>query len=246
MADENTGIFEAAQSTTTETYVDKLVGEGKKYRDIEELAKSRINADEFIDTIKSENQQLREFMTNQLAERAKTVTNSNEPPQQNTQGNEQPRQNAPQEKQVEKVDIEAQIREALKAERESDKATTNARIAEDAMIQKYGDKAAAVAAVQAKAQELGVSPEWVANTAFTSPKAFFTMMNIESGSTSTPAPRSDVNVVNMGNQNGVLKAGTYAFYENLRKTDHKKYMSASVQNALMKDAMEKGDDFFKR
>ena len=42
-----------------ESLVSALVGEGKKYATIEELAKSRIEADNFIDTLKTENADLR-------------------------------------------------------------------------------------------------------------------------------------------------------------------------------------------
>lgn len=45
---------------TSEELVATLVGEGKKYKTVSELAKAYMEADEFIDTLKSENQQFRE------------------------------------------------------------------------------------------------------------------------------------------------------------------------------------------
>ena len=47
------------QGSNNESLVAALVGSGKKYATLEELAKSRLEADSFIDTLKSENAELR-------------------------------------------------------------------------------------------------------------------------------------------------------------------------------------------
>ena len=39
----------------------ELVGEGKKFKSIEDLAKSKVEADRFIDKLKSENDALRKL-----------------------------------------------------------------------------------------------------------------------------------------------------------------------------------------
>lgn len=55
MSEENNG----SDQNQTEGLVAALVGEGKKYATIEDLAKSRVEADNFIDTLKEENAVLR-------------------------------------------------------------------------------------------------------------------------------------------------------------------------------------------
>ena len=47
------------QGSRSESLVEALVGEGKKYANLEELAKSRLEADNFIETLKAENAELR-------------------------------------------------------------------------------------------------------------------------------------------------------------------------------------------
>lgn len=57
-----------ATTTTDNSLVAALVGEGKKYKSIDDLAKAYINADGFIETLKQENTVLRE-----KANAAKTI-----------------------------------------------------------------------------------------------------------------------------------------------------------------------------
>jgi hypothetical protein len=52
-------MSEGHQDQGETSLVAALVGEGKKYANLEELAKSRIEADNFIDTLKAENAELR-------------------------------------------------------------------------------------------------------------------------------------------------------------------------------------------
>ena len=52
-------MSEENQDQGSQSLVEALVGEGKKYATLEDLAKSRLEADNFIDTLKSENADLR-------------------------------------------------------------------------------------------------------------------------------------------------------------------------------------------
>jgi hypothetical protein len=247
MADE-TSILDAASAGNdiSESYIDKYVGEGKKYKSVDDLAKAYANADNFITTLKNEQNDMKEFIRTQFQERAKEKTEITPPSQETQQQTSEPRQQPSNvERKEDKVDLKAQIKELLDAEREEDSKARNSRVTEAAMLDKFGTKEAALDAIKLKAAEMGVGPQFIANMAFTTPAAFFKIMDIDAKSTSTPSPRSDVNTVNI-QATGTARPNTYAWYENLRKTDRKKYMSPAVQNALMKDAMEKGDDFYKR
>lgn len=58
--------------TPTEAFLSKYVGEGKKYKSEEDLAKAYANAEQFIETLKSEKQTLQQEMESKLSQ-AKTV-----------------------------------------------------------------------------------------------------------------------------------------------------------------------------
>jgi pyruvate/2-oxoglutarate dehydrogenase complex dihydrolipoamide acyltransferase (E2) component len=212
-------------------YVDQYVGEGKKYSNVGELIKAYANADRHIPeltrdlaAIKTERDSLKEMLMANL-------TNEN-PGQEDP--NPAPNPNP----------VESQPRPAEK------QAKDNAKFTEEVMLQRFGDRDAAIKAVQDKAEELGVSPQWIAQMAFTSPKAYFVTMGIDpqnatTRSTTTPAPRSDVNPQRLADANPGIKPGTYEFYNNLRKTDPSKFRSAATQRQMMKDAQE-NPNFYNR
>mgnify|MGYP000205087855 CR=1 FL=1 len=61
-ADGQTGTTTPATQTTSDI-VSALVGEGKKYKTLDDLAKGYINADGFIEQLKAENRELKEKAT---------------------------------------------------------------------------------------------------------------------------------------------------------------------------------------
>ena len=257
MADE-ANIFEAASQTPAgggQSFLEKYVGEGKKYRDVEELAKAYDNANNFIPTLKSDLDSMKDFMSAQFGELAKNATKSQSDPANVPPGNEggEPANPAPasppKEGNGEEVDLNERIRQALEERDTEKRLQQNARITEDAMIKHFGSKEAAVEAVRVKAEELGVGPDWLANSAFNSPQAFFKIMDISTDgpkSTSTPSSSSDVNPQRLADRAPGIKPGTYAYYDNLRKTDPKKYRDPATQHAMMQDALRLGNDFYKR
>lgn len=79
MSDFTDGVTapeQATQEAETEDYLAQMVGEGKKYTSVEEaaraLAKKAVNADSFIETLKTEKQQL-ESQYNELQTRNKSI-----------------------------------------------------------------------------------------------------------------------------------------------------------------------------
>lgn len=67
---------ENAEQSTTEDYLAEFVGEGKKYQSVEEaakaLAKKAVNADTFIETLKTEKQEL-ETKYNELSTKNRSI-----------------------------------------------------------------------------------------------------------------------------------------------------------------------------
>lgn len=240
---------------TTKEFLDEYVGPGKKYANIGELAKGYANADKHLFEVtrdagkfKTEAESLKELLMENLANPTpndgnnEPIPNSN--PTEPTPPNQPPASEPPKEQRNESVDdLKARVTEALDEIKTEDKRKTNARTTEEASLRHFGSKEDALKAIEAKASELGVSPQWIANLAFDSPKAYFVTMGIDPDSApksnSTPAPRSDVNPTSLDQRNsGVAKPGSYRWYQELRRTNPGKYRSQEVQTALMKDAVD--------
>ncbi len=89
-----------------------------------------------------------------------------------------------------------------------------------------------------KAAELGLSIEFLKDVAAKSPTAFLNVM----GETEKPLVESDltkssVNSEGLKRQNNVvLKEGTKAYFDNLRKTDPKTYWTPHTQQRIFEAA----------
>src|SRR4051794_12519052 len=128
-------IFEEAQETPPEdlnaSFLEKYVGEGKKFSDVEQLAKAYYNADKFIPELKSDHEALKEFVLAQLAERADDSNNRqpnpSEKPNEETPPPPNPAERTPP-KEDKEVDLDERIKRALKERDESTRLSENAKI----------------------------------------------------------------------------------------------------------------------
>lgn len=225
------------------SFLDQLVGDDKKYKTPELLAKSRLDADTYIAQLQREQAQLRE----ELATRT-SVDDAIKNFQRNTQ--QAPASEvqtspaaAPA---IDEKTLAERIRQVTQEQNIEQRQASNVETAARRLTETFGDSTKANQVVQQKAAELGVTVKFLQDTAAQSPQAFFSLLGLEQQATqTTQRTHSDVNVQAFGQQNSSgPKPGTYAFYEAIRQEDKKRYFSPQVQNQLMKDALEKGDAFF--
>lgn len=233
---------EGGTPPSNEAFLEQYVGEGKKFKDVNELAKAYANADKFIPELKQDLQTTREFIAEELK---KIAVRNAEPPAPNVEtGGNQPAPVAPPKDEGE--DLDTRIAKALELRDTQSRFQKNASIVQDVLVEQLGSVVKAAEAVVSKAQELGLQPSEMKELAAKSPKAFLATMGLSDTrpmSSSTPASSADVRIDNINN--GEPKANTYAFYEKLRKSNPSLYGTLKIQQALMKDAME-NPDFFNR
>lgn len=255
MADEN--LFDNLQSDdpaqeqrNINSFLDQYVGEGKKYKSPEDLAKAYANADQHIPRLESELKSMREMVSGQfeqLYERiSKNPQQSNEDQTDRDDRQEPARQTPPNgNDEAGEDDLNTRIKRVLEETNQESVAQRNAAESQRMLEEHFGSTEEAQKAVLKRANELGVAPQFLADAAFRSPNALMKLMDLDKRSTSTPSSRSDVNVRAFeGNRTGP-RPGTYEYYRNLQRTNPREYMRPEVQNRMMKEALEKGEDFFK-
>lgn len=190
----------------------QLVGEGKKFKTIDDLAKGKLEADLYVE-------QLKKKLETSEAERTKLGGND-EKFSQILQELEQRKATPPQGNiQVPVLgqdEIETLVRNqmtAIESERTSQQNldSTNAKLK-----QLFGDKAKAY--VESKAKELGIDMQRLQSLSAESPSAFFTLVGISDTKPKVPnAPiTGSVNTESNFNQNH--QTGTKEYYNNLRRT----------------------------
>lgn len=234
-------VFDSEAPATTVSPVEDLVGEGKKFKTIEDLAKSKIEADAFIETLKSENAQFKAQIKTQeqMEETIKALTKPKE----------QPAPNAPTERVEEKVpDLSQRIKAELESVEREKILRNNVETVANKLVEVYGSEEKAKEVVNNLAKELGVSTKWLMDSAAASPKAFFKQVGLDETKTAPPpAPRGDVNSEAFRKLNTQTQHAPGS-YEHIRDTvagsDVKKMLDPRYLNASMEAALKNPDAFF--
>ncbi len=225
-----------------ESAYEVLVGDGKKFKDNEALARAKLESDSFIEQLKRElagtRQELAtrvnmEDFLRQMEEekkaRSEPVTHTSD-------------QVATTVTPISDEHIIAKVNAVLNQTQQESEAQRNVQYVREELIRTYGTNYEAK--VLTKAQELGVTKEWLQDIAQRTPKAFLELVGVNA-----PQARPDPNVavpprsshVPSSHQSGVKNK---AYYDKMKRDNPVLYWSADVQLEEYKAAMKLGEAFY--
>jgi len=235
--------------TTTETnssFTEQLVGEGKKFRDVESLAKGKLEADRHIADITRTLTELREEVAKQ--DYAKTLLEQLQSKgagsgTANTEDSLTTRNSATENTtQTREVDIEALVEQAITKKEKTRTFEQNIAAANDVMVSQYGDRAGEV--LKLKAQELSISVDRLKEIAAESPTAFLQLVTDSSKkSTDKVVMPSSVRQDSLASN---TSERTFNYYQKIRKENKSQYYSPKVQRMLMEDRLRLGEKFYNK
>jgi hypothetical protein len=212
-----------------------LVGDGRKYKTVEDLAKGYINADEFVETLKGENATLKEQLV-----KAKTVEDVLE---RLNKANE--RAPADQPVKVEAPDIARIVKETVTGLETQKVREMNLSLADRKMAELFGEKAQEVFNSYASTPELKATLTQLASV---SPDKFIAIFDKRTEqNVSSSASTGGVNTAAFGmTKPAVSDPSTKFFYDEMRRKQPQKYYSQEVQLAMHKAAQANPNKFFGR
>ena len=233
------------QTQTKESFVDHLVGDGKKFKDIEALAKGKLEADRHIGEITKTLDELRaelakqDYAKNLLEQMSKgSETGAEQPPPVTTSSSntENTTQSA--------SDFEALVEKVITAKEKSKTASQNISVVGEEMQKQYGDKTADV--LKAKSLELNMSLDRLKEIAAESPTAFFQLIGVKKmgEKTSTSTGVTTQSTIRSENFNSYSQDRTFEYYQKLRKENRSLYYSPKIQNSMLQDRERLGDRFY--
>jgi len=233
------------QTQTKESFVDHLVGDGKKFRDIEALAKGKLEADKHISEITKTLDELRaelakqDYAKNLLEQMSKgSETGTEQPPPVTTSSSntENTTQSA--------SDFEALVEKVITAKEKSKTASQNISVVGEEMQKQYGDKTADV--LKAKSLELNMSLDRLKEIAAESPTAFFQLIGVKKmgEKTSTSTGVTTQSTIRSENFNSYSQDRNFDYYQKLRKENRSLYYSPKIQNTMLQDRERLGDRFY--
>ena len=230
---------------TTEDWLAKVVeAKGETFKDVQVLAKSKLEADRYIKELEEQAKTLREEVARQdysaklleqLQNKAPSSTNGNAAAPNQNNGSTTPSDTKPENSE----DILKALVERTLTEREQkNTASQNATIVRETLVAKYGTEAKAH--VERKAHELGMPYSRLEALATESPNAFLTLIG-EPRQEFKPLTQGSINTQSVSVQNPTTRDWNY--YQNLRRTNKTEYFKPSTQQQMIRDKIAMGDRF---
>jgi molecular chaperone GrpE (heat shock protein) len=238
-----------SENEGNQSYVAKIVAaRGEKWSDPEMIAKGKLEADAYITNLERQLQELKEDLTKTKSEQdyakqlLETIQNGKLPSA--SGGEDSPKEDTSTQTEDTTLDpskLEELIAQTLDKRTAAQRAQDNLNKVDSRLNESYGTDAQN--AVQAKAQELGLSVDYMKSIAEQSPDAFFSLMGSPKPAQSASPPKGSVN------SEAHFKPGerNYAYYAKIRKENPVAYYSPETQRQMFADAKaakQKGIDFY--
>lgn len=257
MTESNINLFESDQDLEEDTsatnegadHLADLVGEGKRYRDAQALAKAVKDKDEFIERLKKENATARsalrgEQKIDEFLDKLKTIKTpvAGATNQDGTNPDQKKHEPAPMNNETETKGLTAvEVEQILERREAARKAENNLREALELAKGAFGANFGAT--LKAKAEELGVSQEYITDVAKTSPQAFARLVGAQGGNKGSAGPaQTVVNSAALKDNKGNVKNSQY--YKELRKKiGDAEFFKPQIQNEIFRQVKALGDAF---
>ena len=245
-------LFEDQQKTdpantqqTTEDWLAKVVeAKGESFKDVQVLAKSKLDSDAYIKELEKQAAALREDLAKQdyaqklleqLQSKAPSPTNGNAVAPNQNNGSTTPSDTKPE---ISEDILKALVERTLTEREQANTAQQNAAAVREALVAKYGTDAKAH--VERKAQELGMPYSRLEALATESPNAFLTLIG-EPKQEFKPVLTGSINTQSVSVQSPTTRDWNY--YQELRRKNKTEYFKPSTQQQMMKDKIAMGDRF---
>lgn len=226
----------------------ELVGEGKKFKDAQALARSKKEADAFIESLKRENALIRQDFERlreeynavpRLQELVDQLANSQGAPSSDNLSNDGNTATGLKPEDIEKM-INQRVAETVNQTRQREQEEKNLRDVQAKLKEKFGDSAPSF--IKSQRESLGLTEEFVEDLARRHPAVFMKTFGLENPKQNDTfqAPPSSTNRPSFTPSN---TKRDWNYYEDLRKTKPDLYWDTKTQVQLHKDYMEQGASF---
>lgn len=239
MADKD-NLFD---QSTPEQFLEQVVGEGKKYSDVEALAKGAVHADEHIKKLEHELSELREDLQtreglNEILTELRSSAGPGSSAEPNGDGEPAPEPaETPNKEDIDKM-IKESVSESLTEAQRKQLATANKTKFSERAFEVWGDDAPKK--LEETIAGLGMSMEQVQALAEASPEAAIRVVGLtQQTRDSTSPPRSTVNLPNTPTDKR-----DYSWWRKLRQEDPKSYHSKEMSMKRHQDAIDQGSSFY--
>ena len=235
-----TDLFAGDQPATTEpeaqTPLDNLVGEGKKFSTVEDLAKGKTESDAHIAKIEDEALELRKKIADLESAQSQSKTFSDV-----ISAIDSKEQGEANHASLTSEQVASLIDEQLNNRSAADQASANRNSVNSAILAKFaGDADKAKAFITSRASEVGVSTEQLKQMSEQTPQVVTRLLGINDSQPQNPQSIGTGYSGNAGTQSETAR--NFRYYEGLRKEmgDAKYFRNITLQQQKLKDSEQDG------
>lgn len=243
---QNTGDGSGNNDSETRDFFSELVGDDKRFKTPQDLAKSKVHGDDHINKLETELASLREDLKARLtleefADQLSSIQDNIDSLNNNRNTNDDFNNDGASNKSaLTPEEIDSIVESKLDSRITDSRRQANASYALKEMKETFGEKYSQ--RIKEESERLGLGKEFVNNLAAEQPQAFLKIFGENRGMNDlafTTPPKG-----NLPNHGPVVRERTEAYYNQLRDKDPVAYWSPKVQNQLHKDALDLGERFF--
>ena len=231
-------------------YLDEYVGENKKFKDVQALARAKAESDAHISRLEEEarirNEDLAEIekelkartRLEEIRDQILNAKNNQSPSNQSTPdaGERDTNKSG-----LTKEDAESLALSVYEKAKIAETRNANKELVRGKLVEKFGSNYAS--ALDIKTKELGLDKEEANRLSETAPVAFMKMLGLDAAEpTRLPNVSSSIKTNGFVGKREVQK--TYNYYENIRKQDKALYNSPAIQKERRESMHQLGADFF--
>jgi hypothetical protein len=228
---------------TSSSALNDLVGEGRKFNDVEALARGKQEADNFIEQMKRENAELKADLERQsyalgVAQKMGETASASTAEPSNSEQTGGTSEGANTKPTTSEANIESLVEKTLQKREQDTLSKQNLATVENELAKVYGTEA--TNAVNQKASELNLPLKDLQAMAEKSPNAFMQLMG-QQPPVQSPMVQGSIRTEGSAMQTSAER--DWSYYQKLRRENQSQYYTPKIQRQLMEDKKRLGDRF---
>jgi len=242
---DNTNQPDPVQIDPNKNYLEELVGDGKKFKSPEELARGKMEADMYIEHMKQRMDELRQDYTKLHSEynagpKLKETLDQYMQELKQTQGSQLPPAQGEQSVVLDENKVSELVKQHIQATKQLDAEESNARTVESKLQAAYGPNYKQI--VKQQIDQLGLSVEFFNDLARKHPSVLYRTLGLE-GQRQDGTFQAPPTSTQRGDPFAGAPKRTNAYYQKMRQTDPVKYRDPKTQDQMYKDYIALGHEF---
>ena len=223
--------------------LETLVGEGKKFKTTEDLAKGKLESDRFITRLEQELATVREDLSKALQYKELVDKATHAPASTQTDTTAAERDADEHATTLSRDNVQELVRQTFTTEQEKLTHAQNLDFVRTELTKELGPDY--VRALKMKTASLGLGEDFANGLAATKPKVFLKLIlgdkaSPQDTSVDYAPPKSSFRTTPLSTKSGLK----YSDYEKMRRDNPKDYNTPRLQNEMYKAAAEQGESFY--